>query len=417
MEFYKFFPTPSDRMGTIWTLSTIKDAYVIEFGPAGTTHFAIEGLMQLNAEHRASVYTTHISETDISFGKEDRLEKAILEIDGQYNPKYIFVMASSISAIIGTDIESICYKMEDKVKTKLIPISTGGYAGDHTVGIEATIEMICKEIVKEADNKKEKTYNIIGNNADIFNFLSDVEEVESIMKEAFGYNLNTTFTAYTTIDELERAGEAEFNLVLRGEGIKGAEVLKKNNSIEYYYGRPYGLEGTTLWIRNIAHKLELEVNERYISEKTGRLRKHLMSYKFMVRGLKNKSVILVGDYDVVIGLADLVEELGLSVEAIIVKHRLSKRIKKLVPEKWANIMKIDLTERQLEEYLSNTPAYLLMADEATLQLNNCSRLHLQIANPNFTKYSIYPYTPFVGYKGALYMIQSLYELQKANPEL
>lgn len=417
MEFYKFFPTPSDRMGTIWTLSTIKDAYIIEFGPAGTTHFAIEGLMQLNADHEANVYTTHISETDISFGKEDRLENAILEIDGQYHPKYIFVMASSISAIIGTDIESICYKMQEKVNAKLISINTGGYAGDHTVGIETTIEMICKEIVQETENKKEKTYNIIGNNADLFNFLSDVEEIKSIMKKAFGYDLNTTFTAYTSIDELEKAGEAEFNIVLRGEGIKGAEVLKKKNHMDYYYGRPYGLEGTALWIRNMADQLGIEVNEDYIVEQTRKLRKHLMSYKFMVRGLKNKSVILVGDYDVVMGLADMVDELGLKVERIMVKHRLSKKVKKLVPEKWANILEAELTEREIEEYLSNTPAYLLMGDEATLQLNNRSRLHLQIANPNFTKYSIYPYTPFVGYKGLLYMIQSLYELHRKNPEI
>ena len=417
MEFYKFFPTPSDRMGTIWTLSTIKDVYIIEFGPAGTTHFAIEGLMQLNAEHKANVYTTHINETDISFGKQDRLENAILEIDAQHKPKYIFVMASSISAIIGTDIESVCYEMQSNVNAKLIPITTGGYNGDHTVGIEKTIEMLCKEIVKETLNKRSNSYNIIGNNADMFNFLSDVEEIGSIMKNAFNLDLNTVFTAYTSIDEIEKAGEAEFNLVLRSEGIKGAEVLKKNNRMDYYYGRPYGLEGTTLWIRNIGEQFGVQVNEAYIVEQTRKLRKHLMSYKFMVRGLKNKSVILVGDYDVVIGLANMVDELGLNVEKIIVKHRLSKKVKKLIPEKWTNILESELTERQIEEYLSNTPAYLLMADEATLQLNNRSRLHLQIANPNFTKYSIYPYTPFVGYRGVLYMIQSLYELQRQNPEL
>ena len=59
----------------MWTLSSIKDAYVIEFGPAGTTHFAIEGMMQLNG-HRAYIYTTHINETDISFGTYERLEKS-----------------------------------------------------------------------------------------------------------------------------------------------------------------------------------------------------------------------------------------------------------------------------------------------------------------------------------------------------
>lgn len=51
MNLYRYFPVPSDRMGTLWTLGSIKDAYIVEFGPAGTTHFYIEGFMQLNAHY------------------------------------------------------------------------------------------------------------------------------------------------------------------------------------------------------------------------------------------------------------------------------------------------------------------------------------------------------------------------------
>jgi nitrogenase molybdenum-iron protein alpha/beta subunit len=417
MEFYKFFPTPSDRMGTIWTLSTIKDAYIIEYGPAGTTHFAIEGLMQLNAESTANVYTTHIDETDISFGKQDRLENAILEIDGQHNPKYIFVMASSISAIIGTDIESICFEMQERVKSKLIPITTGGYNGDHTAGIEKTLEMICKEMVKTPRVKKENSYNIIGSNADMFNFLSDIEEIKSIMTEGFNFDVNTIFTAYTSIDEIEKASEGQINLVLRGEGLKAAETLQKDHDINYYYGRPYGLEGTTLWIRELGEKLGLSVNEDYINKKTSELRKHLMGYRFMMREVKNKSVVLVGDYDVVIGLAALFEEMGLKIEKMIVKHKLCKKAKEIMPDKWKDIIEFDLSERELEEYLKSTPLYLLLGDDGTLKLEHKSRLEFQISNPNLTKYGIYPYTPFVGYKGMLYILQCLFELARANPEI
>lgn len=114
----------------------------------------------------------------------------------------------------------------------------------------------------------------------------------------------------------------------------------------------------------------------------------------------------------VIGLAGFLEELGLKVEGIIVKHKISRKVKDLIPEKWKDIIKIDLNERELEEYLSSTPSYLLLADGATLKLQNKSKLHLQIANPNFSRYSIYPYTLFVGYNGALYIIQCLFELEK-----
>jgi len=84
----------------------------------------------------------------------------------------------------------------------------------------------------------------LSQNADIFNFLSDGEEIRSIMKECFDFDINPVFTAYTSIDEIEKATEAQINIVLRG-GIKAAKTLQKEYSMDYYYGRPYGLEGTT----------------------------------------------------------------------------------------------------------------------------------------------------------------------------
>jgi nitrogenase molybdenum-cofactor synthesis protein NifE len=184
MELYRQFPVPSDRMGTLWTLCSIEDAYIIEFGPAGTTHFAAEGMMQLNGEHKAHAYTTHISETDISLGSQDRLEKAVAEVDAVHHPKYIFVMASSISSVIGTDIESLCYELRPRTSAKLIPVTTGGYGGDHTLGIENTL-LLCRQVVQPPAQKKARTYNLIGSNMDMFNFLSDAEEMKALLRETF----------------------------------------------------------------------------------------------------------------------------------------------------------------------------------------------------------------------------------------
>ena len=134
-----------------------------------------------------------------------------------------------------------------------------------------------------------------------------MEEIKNMMKNGFDFDVNTTFTAYTSIDEIEKATEGEINLVLRGEGLKAAKkTLQKEHDMDYYYGKPYGLEGTTLWLRNLQEALGINVNEDYISKKTSEIRKHLMSYRFMIREVTNKSAILVGDYDVVIGLANFI---------------------------------------------------------------------------------------------------------------
>ncbi|MDO7203180.1 hypothetical protein Q5M85_01930 [Paraclostridium bifermentans] len=45
-------------------------------------------------------------------------------------------MASSISSIIGADINSVCDMLKDSTKAKLIPITTGGLKADYNVGVE-----------------------------------------------------------------------------------------------------------------------------------------------------------------------------------------------------------------------------------------------------------------------------------------
>ena len=46
-----------------------------------------------------------MNEDDVVMGDVTRLEEAIVELDKSYEPKVIFVVASSISAVIGTDIK------------------------------------------------------------------------------------------------------------------------------------------------------------------------------------------------------------------------------------------------------------------------------------------------------------------------
>ena len=41
MSLCRYLPTPSDRMAVMWTLLTVKDAVVLEYGPAGTTHYCV----------------------------------------------------------------------------------------------------------------------------------------------------------------------------------------------------------------------------------------------------------------------------------------------------------------------------------------------------------------------------------------
>ena len=41
MSLCRYLPVPSDRMGIIWSLLSVKDSIILEYGPAGTTHFSM----------------------------------------------------------------------------------------------------------------------------------------------------------------------------------------------------------------------------------------------------------------------------------------------------------------------------------------------------------------------------------------
>lgn len=86
----------------------IQNAIVLEYGPAGTTHFGGGLYSSLGIRLSQSLFTTHISEDDVIMGDVTRLEKAIVEIDETYEPKVIFVVASAVIAVIGTDIKGVC---------------------------------------------------------------------------------------------------------------------------------------------------------------------------------------------------------------------------------------------------------------------------------------------------------------------
>ena len=397
MNIYKYFPVASDRMGIIWTLSSIKDSYIIEFGPSGTTHYAVESIGQLNGEDFSNIYSTHMSESDITFGKYDRLEKSIKEVDLNKNPKYIFVMASSISSIIGTDIEAICEEIQGEVNAKLIPIKTGGLKADYNSGVEEALELIVKNIVKDSSVKTNKV-NIIGSNIDSYNFLSDCNEIKRLMKELFDKDINTVFTSYTSIDDIEKSSEAELNIVLRKEGLKAAEYMKKKFNIPYIYGKPIGLENTISWIKKVQELMNYDLKEDVLNEEIQAVKQYIFRVKMRLRGLKFNDVAIFGDYDTVYNLKKFALELGLNVvrEEVLYNCNIEEE----------NIFK-NTGELNRMLFLKNNNIDILFGDGPSLDMESSAKIKVQVSNPNLNSINIYPYAPYVGFRGALLLIEKL----------
>ena len=398
MQLCKYYPVASDRMGIIWTLSSIEGACVIEFGPAGTTHYAVEGVGSLNGNDKAKIYSTHMDQSDVTFGKYDRLEKAIVEIDENIKPKYMFVMASSISSIIGADIESVCDTLKNSVNAKLIPITTGGLKDDYNVGVEYMLTTLVKEITKDTQSTDINKYNIIGSNIDKYNYLSDVEELKRTMKELFNKDVNTVFTSDTSIESIENAANASLNIVVRKEGLKAAQYMKEKYNIPYIYNSLYGLSNMTNFIRSVEEIDGYELNEEKYKTEVDTVRSNIINLKrrfYFYEG--NKKCAVFGDYDTVVGLSDLLNELGLQVDRSEVLYR-EYTDKELITGS---------SEIDRMKYLKNTNLLGLFGDGPSLDMKHNSKLDLQVSNPNLDRVNIYPFTPYIGFRGCLYIIEQI----------
>jgi nitrogenase molybdenum-iron protein alpha/beta subunit len=93
-------------MGTLWTISTIRDAAVVEFGCMG--HMMYSGVTLENAGvlNGCKRYSTHIDEMDIALGDISKLAATISYVIKRDNPRIIFLLPSSIPEVIGMDLRA-----------------------------------------------------------------------------------------------------------------------------------------------------------------------------------------------------------------------------------------------------------------------------------------------------------------------
>jgi len=417
MQLYKFLPPPSDRMGALWALSSIKDAAVLEYGPAGTTHYGIEGFMQLNAGMSARLFTTHMDETDIVMGDSTRLEATIKEMDQAYSPSVIFVVASSISSVIGTDLDTICAALQPETQAKLIPITGGGWRGDYTLGIREVLTALARDVVKPPLQKYNTACNIIGANIDGFNVKSDLRELRFLLKEAFGFTVNAVFTAGSSIGEIERAAEARFNIVLRVEGLECAELLRERHGMPFVYGAPYGYQGTLKWLAQVSELVGSSVNADFATHINAQGADHGMGVRRALFQYKNLPCLLAGSLDQVRGMyAFQSGELGLDIKRVLVGHRAPMSMPELDPVLAAKL-DFNSTEGEKLKLLSDTRPTVVWGDGVLLDMARDVPVRLQVANPNLSRTLIYDGTPFMGVNGATYMIECLLQgLRTRDPD-
>lgn len=401
MSLVRFLPTPSDRMGIIWSLLAVQGAIVLEYGPAGTTHYSMGLYGGLGLRFQNRMFTTHMSEDDVVMGDVTRLEDAIVELDKSYAPKVIFVVASSVTAVIGTDIKGVCRYMQNEVKAKLVAFEQGGFRGDYSIGLAETYKLLVRNLPKKDVAQEAGVYNIIGASAWRYRMASDIWEVKSLLDEALGLSCNACLCCDTSVEELEDMGLAQVNIVLGNEGLAAAKYLQEKFGTPYVYAVPYGYNGTLSFLAQVGEAvgrepdsmvlLRLQTKEKSLSR---------LSLFTMMGNNKPKKAVVKGDYDLVQGVSAFLEQGGITV-----LHKMCAHSLKAIAEPAADV-EAYAEESDWLQVIRGLQDTLILADDVALLQADADNTKVLISAP-FINSAVATHLPFMGEKGADFLLEQM----------
>jgi len=397
----RFLPTPSDRMGIIWSLLAVQGAIVLEYGPAGTTHYSMGLYGGLGLRFQNRMFTTHMSEDDVVMGDVTRLEDAIVELDKSYAPKVIFVVASSVTAVIGTDIKGVCRYMQNEVKAKLVAFAQGGFRGDYSIGLAETYKLLVRNLPKKGVAAEKGVYNIIGASVWRYRMESDIWEIKSLLGEALGLSCNACLCCDTSVEELEDMGLAQVNIVLGNEGLAAAKCLQEKFGTPYVYAVPYGYSAVLSFLEQVGEAvgkepdamvlMRIRMKEKSLSR---------LSLFAMMGNNKPRKAVVKGDYDMVQGVSAFLEQGGITV-----LHKMCAHSLKAIAEPAADV-EAYAEESDWLQVIRGLRDTLVLADDVALLQAKADNTKVLISAP-FMNSTVATHLPFMGEKGADFLLEQM----------
>ena len=401
MGLHRFKPMPSGRMGIFWTLSGIREAAVVEFGCMGHSLYGGSNLRRsgIYDGFGAPFYATYIDETDISLGDTSRLEAVISQVIKVVRPKVIFLQPSAVPEVIGTDLFALSNLMQpDFPETRLLPIGHGSFAISKHRGIQEALLALTETLPTDIGISETPSYNIIGSCPDLLRYGADAGEVVRLMKGAWDMNPLCTLSSGTSVTDIENMGASHVNLVIRREGIPAAKALQKRFGTPYIFGRPYGIKGTSEWLREIGCVMDREPDKRFIEDEQNLAFSQIQHAYDYLEGNEwsypDEAVLSIGGHiDVVKGIvAFATTELPMhkGICWCDCPEMADGEIPYFPEETWIPVVK------------NHTKGYLMFSGEALKWAGK--NTEMQITNPDIV-WRIHPYEPpFMGYRGAVHLI-------------
>ena len=197
-------------------------------------------------------FSTDMQDSDIIFGGEKKLEKAIQEAYDLFHPRSIAVFATCPVGLIGDDIHTVTRRMKEKFgDCNVYAFSCEGYKGvSQSAGHHIANNQVFRHIVGENDAEKpgEFKINLLGE----YNIGGDGFEIDRILKKCGITNI-ATFSGNSSYDQFASAHKADLNTVMCHRSINYvADMMETKFGIPWIKVNFVGANATAKSLRKIA---------------------------------------------------------------------------------------------------------------------------------------------------------------------
>jgi nitrogenase molybdenum-cofactor synthesis protein NifE len=201
-------------------------------------------------------FTTELSQNDVVFGGEKKLEAAIVDLAARYagEAKAVFVYATCVSAMTGDDLEATCRRAAARVAIPVIPVNTPGFVGDKNIGNRLAGELLLDHVIGTAEPETLTDYdvNLIGE----YNIAGDLWGMLPLF-ERLGIRILSCISGDARFEDLRHAHRARLNVIICSKSLTNmARKMKKRFGIPYLEESFYGLTDTAKALRDIAAALD-----------------------------------------------------------------------------------------------------------------------------------------------------------------
>ena len=228
------------------------------------------------------IFISGLSQMDAIMGNDDKFINDIVRAAKELKPRFIALVRTPIPLMTGTDFEGIARIIEKQTQIPVFYFPTSGMHS-YVSGAGMALETVARELVlptnanehfkengikienvsnelsvadtkrqnqqklnqseqKQIENTESKQsnskikINILGATPLDFSVNSTLDSIKEFLSKHF--EIISTFAMGSSIEDIQKAGEADVNLVISSVGFPAAKVLEERFSTPYVIGTP-----------------------------------------------------------------------------------------------------------------------------------------------------------------------------------